>query len=223
MKAMILCAGRGERMRPLTDRTPKPLLPVAGKPLVQYHIEKLAAVGVTEIVINHAWLGERLEDVLGDGRQWGVSIQYSAEGEALETAGGIIKALPLLGREPFIVINGDVWTDYPFSRLLEVSPERAHLVLVENPDHNAAGDFALTEGGRVLNEGTEKFTFSGVSVMTAQLFSGLNRRKLALAPLLREAIDQQQLTGELFRGEWVDVGTPERLASLDESVRNRPS
>lgn len=221
MKAMILCAGRGARMRPLTDTMPKPLLPVADKPLVQYHIEKLAQAGVSEVVINHAWLGEQIEKTLGDGSRWGVNIRYSAESEALETAGGIIKALPLLSDEAFIVVNGDVWCDYPFENLLELRPEKAHLVLVENPEHNPRGDFALAEGGLVLDHGDEKFTFSGVSVMSPMLFSGLDADKMALAPLLREAMTQQQVSGELYKGEWVDVGTPQRLAKLDKSVREK--
>jgi len=219
MKAMILCAGRGERMRPLTDSTPKPLLLVAGKPLVQYHIEKLVQAGVTEIVINHAWLGEQIEDTLGDGRRWDVNIRYSAESEALETAGGIIKALSLLGDEPFIVVNGDVWSDYPFERLLKLAPEKAHLILVKNPEHNKQGDFSLAKDGLLTEEGNEKFTFSGVSVMNPVLFFELKSAIIPLAPLLRQAIAQQQVSGELYQGEWVDVGTPERLAKLDQSVR----
>lgn len=229
MKAMILCAGRGERMRPLTDTTPKPLLQVAGKPLVQYHIEKLAKAGVSEIVINHAWLGEQIEKELGDGSQWGVTIRYSAEGEALETAGGIIKALPLLGEQPFIVVNGDVWSDYPFEQLLVVTPEKAHLVLVANPEHNPLGDFALAEDGLLSEQGDKKFTFSGVSVMNPVLFSeliseldcGRGNGVMPLAPLLRQAMAQQQVSGELYQGEWIDVGTPERLAVLDHSVRKK--
>jgi len=207
-------------MRPLTDTTPKPLLPVAGKPLVQYHIEKLARAGISEIVINHAWLGEQIEKALGDGGRWGVNIHYSAEGEALETAGGIIKALPLLGGEAFIVVNGDVWCDYPFEKLLKHSPVKAHVVLVGNPEHNPQGDFSLAEKGLVADSGDKKFTFSGVSVMSPMLFSGLDADKMALAPLLRDAMAQQQVSGELYQGEWVDVGTPERLATLDEKIRN---
>ena len=222
MKAMILCAGRGERMRPLTDTTPKPLLPVAGKPLLQYHIEKLAQAGVKDIVINHAYLGDQIEQTLGDGSPWGVSIRYSAEGEALETAGGIIKALPLLGEQPFIVINGDVWSDYPLARLLKLSPSMAHLVLVANPDHHSQGDFGLqvdADGHRqVTQSGAETFTYSGISVMNPLLFSGLEAGKMPLAPLLREAIAAQQVSGELYQGDWVDVGTLQRLAVLDERV-----
>jgi len=223
MKAMILCAGRGERMRPLTDTTPKPLLQVAGKSLVEYHIENLAQAGITEIVINHAWLGKRIEKALGDGSLWGVTIRYSAEGEALETAGGIIKALPLLGEDPFIVVNGDVWCGYPFEKLLALRPEKAHLVLVRNPEHNPQGDFVLADGGLLSEQGNEKFTFSGVSVMNPRLFFGLNADKMALAPLLRQAITRKEVSGELYQGEWVDVGTPERLVTLDQSVRKTDS
>jgi len=223
MKAMILCAGRGVRMRPLTDSTPKPLLQVAGRPLVEYHIEKLAQAGVTDIVINHAWLGEQIEQALGDGRRWGVSIQYSAETSALETAGGIIKALPSLGDKPFIVVNGDVWSDYPFSQLLPLEPKAAHLVLVTNPEHHPQGDFALLDGvgeyRQVAEQGDKKFTYSGISVMNPVLFSGLEVAKTPLAPLLRSAMAKQQVTGELYQGDWVDVGTPERLVTLDERAR----
>lgn len=222
MKAMILCAGRGERMRPLTDSTPKPLLQVAGKPLVQYHIEKLAQAGVTDIVINHAWLGDQIEQALGDGSQWGVNIQYSAEVVALETAGGIIKALPLLGDKPFIIVNGDVWSDYPVEQLLAVTPVKAHLVLVANPEHHRQGDFSLSNVtnhyGLVGSQGDEQFTYSGISVINPDLLAGLAVEPLPLAPLLRQAIDDQQVSGELYRGDWVDVGTPERLKKLDERV-----
>ncbi|MEZ5524838.1 MAG: nucleotidyltransferase family protein [Pseudomonadales bacterium] len=219
MKAMILCAGRGERMRPLTDSTPKPLLRVGDKPLVQYHIERLVQAGVTEIVINHAWLGEQIEDSLGHGARFGARIQYSAEREALETAGGILKALPLLGDEPFLVVNGDVWCDYPFSRLLSAAPVAAHLVLVPNPEHHPDGDFALSEGGEVGLAGAHKYTFAGISVMHPALFAGLGAGKRSLAPLLRAAIEAGQVSGELYQGDWVDVGTPQRLEKLDRRMR----
>ena len=219
---MILCAGRGERMRPLTDSTPKPLLQVAGKPLVQYHIEKLAQAGVTDIVINHAWRGEQIEQTLGDGGQWGVSIQYSAESTALETAGGIIKALPLLGNKPFILVNGDVWSDYPFVQLLTFKPKAAHLVLVTNPPHHPQGDFALLgslgECGQVAAQGDKKFTYSGISVINPALFAGLKVGRLPLAPLLRDAMAVQQVTGELYQGDWIDVGTPQRLEALGQKI-----
>ena len=221
MKAMILCAGRGERMRPLTDTIPKPLLLVAGKPLVQYHIEKLAQAGVTEIVINHAWLGGQIEQALGDGGQWGVNIQYSAEAEALETAGGIIKALPLLGEESFIIANGDVWSDYPFEQLLKIKPKAAHLVLVKNPKQHPQGDFTLDDGGYVSAQGDKKLTYSGISVLNPLLFTERKVGRMPLAPLLRQAMDVQRVSGELYYGDWVDVGTRERLIKLDETVRKR--
>jgi MurNAc alpha-1-phosphate uridylyltransferase len=221
MKAMILCAGRGERMRPLTDISPKPLLKVGGKPLVQYHIEKLAQADVTEIVINHAWLGQEIEQTLGDGSRWGVNLQYSSEAEALETAGGIIKALPLLGDESFILVNGDVWSDYPFEQLLLIKPKAAHLVLVNNPEQHPQGDFFLNDGGHISTLGDKKFTYSGISVLNPLLFSGLEVGRMPLAPLLRKAADAQQVSGELYCGDWVDVGTPERLMRLDKLVRKR--
>lgn len=221
MRAMILCAGRGERMRPLTDQTPKPLLMVDDKPLVQYHVERLVEAGVTDIVINHAWLGEKIESFLGDGSRFGAAIQYSTENEALETAGGIIKALPLLGGQPFLVVNGDVWCDYPFAGLVNCSPVGAHLLLVPNPAHHPDGDFALVENQQVSLQGDKKYTYAGVSVLNPVLFRGLETGKRPLAPLLREAISAKQVSGELYQGDWVDVGTPERLAALDERVRKQ--
>jgi N-acetyl-alpha-D-muramate 1-phosphate uridylyltransferase len=222
MKAMILCAGRGERMRPLTDTTPKPLLRVAGKPLLQYHLENLVQAGVTEIIVNHAWLGEQVQHFLGDGSQWGVSIHCSAEDQALETAGGIIKALPLLGDKPFIVVNGDVWSDYPFAQLLSVEPAQAHLVLVANPQQHPQGDFALqvaADGAElVVERGDNMYTYSGVGVFNPTLFDGFDVDSGSLAPILRRAMALQQVTGELYLGDWVDVGTPERLKLLDERV-----
>lgn len=229
MKAMILAAGLGTRMRPLTDAMPKPLLEVGGKPLIVWHLEKLAQTGFTDVVINTAWLGEQLEAALGSGSDFGVRISWSHETEPLETAGGIIKALPLLGTSPFLVINGDIWLRYDFA-LLRMSyahmQKLAHLVLVNNPDHHPHGDFALQ--GRmfagvectVRNEGDPNFTFAGVSVLNPRLFSGLPNGKRQLAPLLREAISQEQVTGEYFAGPWVDVGTPERLTELDRQIRS---
>jgi MurNAc alpha-1-phosphate uridylyltransferase len=223
MKAMILAAGRGERMRPLTDDLPKPLLPVGGKALIVWHIENLARAGVRQLVINHAHLGAMLEVALGDGSRYGVSIRYSPEGEALETAGGIANALPLLGDEPFLVVNGDIFCDYDFSRLLPVMHEMArgeggvmaHLVLVDNPGHNPQGDFFL-EGGRVVQGAGDKLTFSGIGVYRPELFSSVVRgEKANLAPLLRDAIAAGRVSGEHHRGRWVDVGTPERLQWLD--------
>jgi MurNAc alpha-1-phosphate uridylyltransferase len=205
MKAMILAAGRGTRMAPLTDHMPKPLIPLAGKPLIVHHIEKLAAAGFTELVINHAYLGHMLEDALGDGRQWGVSIRYSAEKEALETAGGIVNALPLLGDEPFLLVNGDVWSDWDYrvARQITLADNLAHLWLVDNPDHNPRGDFILRDG-RVINP--------------PELTDDAPAGAYPLAPLLRQAMDQQRVTGSYMQARWVDVGTPQRLQSLEQSL-----
>lgn len=220
MKAMILAAGRGERMRPLTDHTPKPLLRVGGKPLIVWHIEHLAAAGFRDLVINHAHLGGQIEAALGNGAQFGVSIQYSPEPEALETAGGIAQALPLLGDEPFLVVNGDVYTDYDFTRVNGQLGEDqlAWLVLVDNPEHNGRGDFAL-EGRCVDEQGQEMHTFSGIGIYRPALFSGVTRgSKAKLAPLLREAMRSGKVGGEYFGGRWVDVGTPQRLEELDRTL-----
>ena len=219
MKAMILAAGRGERMRPLTDVTPKPLLTVAGKPLIERHIEALVAAGFTELIINHAWLGEKIEAALGDGSRFGATISYSPEGDqGLETGGGILHALPLLTEgdenKPFLVINGDVVTDYDFRNVLslqQTSLERmAHLVLVPNPAFHPDGDFSL-QSGLVKSAGKTQYTFSGIGVYHPQLFAGINDGTFPLAPLLRNAMDQSQVSGELYNGLWVDVGTRERL------------
>ena len=215
---MILAAGRGERMRPLTDNLPKPLLKVAGKMLIEYHLEKLKAAQITEVVINHAWLGEKIEQALGDGSRYGLTIHYSAEVEALETAGGIINALPLLQDErnnEFIVINGDIFCDYELSNLPSSLSGLAHLLLVENPEHHLQGDFTLTNSGLLEQTGENKQTFSGIGVYHADLFKDYPRGKLALAPILRKAMDQQQVTGEFYQGIWHDIGTPERLSELD--------
>jgi MurNAc alpha-1-phosphate uridylyltransferase len=220
MKAMILAAGRGERMRPLTDHTPKPLLTAGGKPLIVWHIERLAAAGFGDLVINHAHLGGQIEAALGNGSRFGVSIQYSAEGEALETAGGIAYALPLLGNAPFVVVNGDIHTDYDFSALPARLDETllAWLVLVDNPGHNAGGDFALA-GDRIAEQGEFLRTFSGIGVYRPQLFAGIARgSKARLAPLLREAMRSGKVGGEYYRGGWLDVGTPQRLAELDKTL-----
>ena len=216
---MILAAGRGERMRPLTDHTPKPLLEVGGKPLIVWHIERLAAAGFAHIVINHAHLGEQIEQRLGDGSDWGVRIHYSAEGEgkALETGGGIFKALPLLGGGPFLVVNGDVWCDVDFAALALAEGDLAHLVLVNNPAHNPDGDFAL-QGERVLREGRHKLTFSGIGVYRADLFAGCQGGAFPLAPLLREAMDGGRVSGRHHPGQWLDIGTPQRLAELNAAL-----
>ena len=210
---MLLAAGRGERMRPLTDRTPKPLLPVAGKPLIVHHLEELAAAGFSRLVINHAWLGEQIEQALGDGSRWNLQIQYSAESEALETGGGIFKALPLLS-DPFVVINGDVFAEADFAALSIDQGDLAHLLLVENPPHNPGGDFQLTDG-RVDEAGEAKLTFSGIGVYRKALFDGCQAGKFPLAPILRRAMRQNRVGGELLGGEWIDVGTPQRLQQLE--------
>jgi len=219
---MILAAGRGERMRPLTDHTPKPLLLAGGKPLIVWHIEKLAQAGFHQLVINHAYLGHQIETVLGDGSQYGVQIQYSPEAEALETAGGIAHALHLLGSEPFLVINGDIFCDFDYGQLKsELPPDLlAWLVLVNNPQHNAQGDFALTKD-RVAGTGDNMFTFSGIGVYHPRLFIGIgNGSKAKLAPLLRAAMATQQVGGELYSGHWMDIGTPQRLDELDRILSN---
>ena len=221
MRAMILAAGRGERMRPLTDTTPKPLLEVGGRPLIAWHIDRLVRAGVREIVINHAWLGEQIEAALGDGRAFGASITYSREGTALETAGGIAQALHLLGRDAFLVVNGDVYTDLDFAALAGhvLGDALAHLVLIDNPAHNPRGDFALRDG-TVSAEGSPRLTFAGIGIYDPALFAGIAPgTRAALAPLLREAMQHGRVTGSHYRGRWIDVGTAERLAELDASLR----
>jgi len=221
LKAMILAAGRGQRMRPLTDTTPKPLLSVNGKPLIVWHLQRLAAAGITDIVINHAWLGQQIVDTLGDGRAFGVNIKYSAETSALETAGGIARALPLLGSEPFLVINGDIWCDWPLSKApglvkaLQQNNARAHLVLVDNPVHHTKGDFYLDSNGQVHDNGEPRLTFAGIGVYDPTLFKSLNPDQAApLAPLLRQSMHTGHVLGEHHQGSWLDVGTPARLGEL---------
>jgi MurNAc alpha-1-phosphate uridylyltransferase len=218
---MILAAGRGERMRPLTDHTPKPLLEVGGKPLIVWHIERLAAAGICNLVINHAHLGEQIEARLGDGAQWGVDIRYSAEGEgkALETGGGIFKALPLLGEQPFLVVNGDIWCDVDFGMLDIADNDLALLLLVDNPEHNRSGDFHLDGAGRVHTDGQPRLTFSGIGVYHPQLFAGCSGGAFPLAPLLREAMGAGRVGGSHHTGRWMDIGTPQRLAQLDRELR----
>ncbi|WP_027858134.1 N-acetylmuramate alpha-1-phosphate uridylyltransferase MurU [Marinobacterium jannaschii] len=221
MKAMILAAGEGRRMRPLTLSKPKPLLPVAGKPLIEYHLQRLQQAGFRELVVNHAWLGEQLVSFLADSRREGLKISLSAETQALETAGGICKALPLLADagESFVVVNGDVFTNYPFTQLRPLPAGKlAHLILVENPAHNPQGDFNLSAG--MLNDNSgPRYTFSGISVLSPQLFAGLNAGEpAALGPLLRRAIAAGQVSGEYFDGFWTDVGTPQRLAEVEQMV-----
>ncbi len=223
MRAMILAAGRGERMRPLTDACPKPLLAVGGKPLIVWHIERLAHAGITDIIINHAWLGYKLEQALGDGQAFGVNIRYSAESVALETAGGIATALPWLGADPFLVMNGDIWCDWDptqadtIAQALRDRSCEAWLLMVPNPDHHPAGDFALDAQGLVDTAGAICHTFSGIGVYQPSLFSCTPGGQPAkLAPLLRAAIHRKQVLGSLYEGRWIDVGTPGRLQYLDQ-------
>ncbi|MGR9012364.1 MAG: N-acetylmuramate alpha-1-phosphate uridylyltransferase MurU [Gammaproteobacteria bacterium] len=216
MKAMILAAGRGERMRPLTDHTPKPLLTAAGKPLIEYTIKQLVTAGFNDIVINHAHLGLQIEERLGNGNQFGANINYSPEGEqALETAGGIINALPLLGDEAFLVVNGDIATDFSFAELKNLTIDLAHLILVDNPAHNPDGDFGLDNTGLILSNSAEQYTFSGIGLYRPELFNNIPAGPSRLAPLLRIAIAKGQVTGQLMNGFWMDIGTPERLQELD--------
>ena len=218
MKAMILAAGRGERMRPLTDHIPKPLLKVGGKSLIVWHLERLAKAGFKEVVINHAHLGEQIEQALGDGSVWGLNVQYSPETSALETAGGIANALPLLGDAPFLVVNGDVFTEIDFGALQLVSPNLAHLVMVDNPPQHPDGDFVV-DSGKVTNQGNHKLTFSGIGIYHPALFVDVERGKAAkLAPLLRSAMIKGLVTGEHYQGVWHDIGTPERLSFLDKQL-----
>ncbi|ENV48217.1 hypothetical protein P255_01097 [Acinetobacter brisouii CIP 110357] len=226
MKAMILAAGLGNRMRPLTLHTPKPLLAVADKPLIVWHIEKLQKIGVTDIVINTAWLAEKLIAALGTGEQFGVKIHWSNEGEGLETAGGIIHALPLLGDQPFILVNGDVWTNYDFAPLLQVElgQNLAHLMLVENPVQHPQGDFVLHEQKAYTfeqNQQGEALTYSGIAVISPEMFAGLAEGKRPLAPLLKDAMLQGRISAQKLPAAWVDVGTPERLSDLDRQIRQR--
>lgn len=221
MKAMILAAGRGERMRPLTDTLPKPLLRVGDKTLIEWHLEKLMACGFKDIVINIAHLGYKISQYLGDGSKYGVNITYSDEQKsgALESAGGIKKALPLLGDEPFLVVNGDVFCDYDFDKEFNLGDSLAHLILVPNPEHNQAGDFGL-ENSLVLNHAKKQYTFSGIGYYNPKLFKELENGKSALAPLLREAIKNKKVSGELYNGDWHDIGTPQRLEKINKKIND---
>lgn len=224
MKAMILAAGRGERMRPLTDHTPKPLLAAGGKPLIVWHIEALARAGIRDIVINHAWLGDVLEAAIGDGSRWGVAIRWSREGSALETAGGIATALPLLGDAPFIALNGDIHSDFPVERLVSAAAQlnaerQAHLVLIPYPGHKAGAALALGADGLVSVAQGAPYTFSGLAAYHPALFADLPRsEKLALLPVFERASAAGLIAGEVHHGDWTDVGTPERLAELDQRL-----
>lgn len=218
MKVMILAAGRGERMRPLSDRIPKPLLPVAGKPLLIHLIESLTHAGLRDLVVNYAHLGRQIADYLGDGSQWDAHIAYSPEpAGGLETGGGIYQALSLLDSDPFLVVNGDIWTDYPFIGLPKTLDGLAHLVLVDNPPHHPQGDFCL-KGERVEADGVPRLTFSGIGVYSRRLFEQCTPGRFPLAPVLRAAMEHGQVSGEYYKGRWRDVGTPERLDELDQEL-----
>ena len=228
MKALVFAAGLGERMRPLTDHTPKPLLQAGGKPLIAWHLEKLAAVGVTEVVVNTSWLADRFPAALGDGSRWGLRLHYSHEGAVpLETGGGMLHALPLLGDAPFIAVNGDIWTDYDFARLPRQPRGDAHLVLVDNPAHHPQGDFAPGADGLLSSDGATKLTFSGIGVYRPRFLTDWRAAigdvpgadetppRFRLAPLLRAAMDRGAVSGEHHAGRWTDVGTPQRLQELE--------
>ncbi len=224
MKAMILAAGLGNRMRPLTLYKPKPLLEVGGKPLIVWHIEKLKKIGVTEIVINSAWLADILIGTLGDGSQFGVDIRWTREEEGLETAGGIINALPLLGDAPFILVNGDVWTTFDFASLLDVQlgDDLAHLVFVSNPEQHPEGDFTLANGRAYTfdqNVSGENLTYSGIAVYSPKMFKGLENGKRPMLPLFKQGMLEEKISAEKMQAAWVDVGTPERLMALDLQIR----
>ena len=229
MRAMILAAGQGERMRPLTDHTPKPLLPVHGKPLITWHIERLVAAGITDLIINHAWLGQQIEQTLMDGTQLGARISYSPEPQALETAGGIAQALPFFQDQPFLVVNGDIWCDWNPAQAQELATrlnaraDLAWLLLVDNPPHHPAGDFQLDDNGKVCSpsqaNNAAMLTFAGIGIYHPALFQDLTPGQAAqLAPLLRQAISRQQVSGSHHQGNWIDVGTPERLAELNHAL-----
>jgi N-acetyl-alpha-D-muramate 1-phosphate uridylyltransferase len=223
MKAMVLAAGRGERLRPLTDRMPKPLVEVGGKPLIAWHLERLAAGGVRQVVINVSHLGQQIVDYVRDGSPFDLQVEYSREAEPLETAGGIAQALPLLGDAPFLLVNGDIYCEADFASLLRIDlgPRLAHLVLVDNPPHHLQGDFSL-DGGLIGNDGTPRYTYAGVAVMSPQLVQPVKRgEKAPLAPLLRGAARERRISGERFRGLWQDVGTLERLADLESQLTKR--
>jgi MurNAc alpha-1-phosphate uridylyltransferase len=218
MKAMVLAAGRGERLRPLTDRTPKPLVLAGGRPLIAWHLAALARAGVREVVVNLSWLGERLRAALGDGSSFGVRLHYSEEGPVpLETGGGIFRALPLLGPEPFLVVNGDIWTDLPFESLSLSQEALAHLVLVPNPPQHPQGDFGLVDDLVVVRD-DDRFTYSGVGLYRPEFFAGCQPGRFPLLPLLKRAIAARRLHGEVYRGRWSDVGTAARLAELNAAL-----
>jgi N-acetyl-alpha-D-muramate 1-phosphate uridylyltransferase len=219
MKAMILAAGRGERMRPLTDATPKPLLQVGGKALIEYSLERLVAAGFSDIVINIAYLGRQIQAYCGDGRRWDCRILYSDEGEtALETAGGIAYALPLLGEQPFLVVNADIICDYPLTNLSNRAFQLAHLVMIANPPHHSQGDFSLGSDGRLSHVDKGKLTFSGIGLYHPALFAGIPKAPLKLRPILNEAIAKGLISGEEYGGLWLDIGTPQRLQEINTAL-----
>jgi N-acetyl-alpha-D-muramate 1-phosphate uridylyltransferase len=233
MKALIFAAGKGERMRPLTEHTPKPLLPVGGKPLIEWHLEKLSRIGINEVVINTAWLADRFEPALGDGSRWNLQLRYSYEGkQPLETGGGILNALPLLGNAPFLLVNGDVFTDYDFRQLPKQLKGLAHLVMVDIAEHVGKGDFHLDDAGKLHGKGDRMLTYSGIGVFRATVLQDWQRiigaadganehpARFKLAPLLRAAMSEGLISGEYFNGLWTDVGTPERLQQLDSQIRS---
>lgn len=227
-KALILAAGLGRRMRPLTDATPKPLLPVGGKPLIAWHLEKLAVLGIDEAIINTSWLAAQFPATLGDGANWGIRLRYINEGPTpLETGGGMLHALPLLGDRPFLLVNGDIWTDYDFTRLPTAPTTLAHLVMVDVPTHAQTGDFALAPNGRLRTAGAPLLTYTGLGVYRPEILQGWestvaqaigNPPRFPLAPLLRAKIQTGQISGEHYHGRWTDVGTPQRLAELEANL-----
>ena len=223
MRAMILAAGRGERMRPLTDSAPKPLLPVGGKALIEYHIEALAKAGAQDIVINLAWKGSMLRDSLGDGTRFAVRLHYSDEGaEALETGGGVFNALPLLGADPFIVVSGDIWTDYPLQKLFDRphGADTAHFIMVPNPSFHPRGDFSLQDG-RISEAHAPRYTYANIGVFTAEFFAECEPGCFPLVPIMRRWIREGRVSGELYEGEWRNIGTPAQLAALDGILREK--
>ncbi len=218
MKCMLLAAGLGERLRPLTNEVPKPLIKIAGKPLIDHHLDRLKSAGYREIVINLSYLGDQIREYLKDGHRFGLDIKYSDEGqEPLETAGGIIRALPLLGDQPFLVINADIWCDHTLSFPKLTQNKHAHIVLVNNPSHNPGGDFVY-EFGKIYNTGNHFLTYSGIGIYSPKLFQQHKPGKLALAPILRDAIDKETVSGEYHAGTWFDVGTKERLDEVEKYI-----
>ncbi len=232
MKALIFAAGLGERMRPLTDHTPKPLLPVAGMPLIEWHLQRLSALGVRDVVVNTSWLAAQFPEQLGDGSRWNLRLHYLYEGPVpLETGGGMHNALPLLGDAPFLAVNGDIWSDFDFARLPQEPEGKAHLVMVDNPEHHPRGDFILEGNGQLRDVGDQaRLTFAGIGVYRPQLLQGWQEviggadgsaespPRFKLAPLLRAAMDAQAISGQHHRGRWTDVGTPQRLQQLEDQL-----